>query len=262
MSEWKAFIGRITVFPALSASAPLPPASVLYRQMWGDDPDSYQKQANPLLPSVAQGKREGIAASCFALPTRIDFNLMATATEQTMGDLALIEEAGKLNAELTGMIAAIGRDATSVSALRVALFVHVLARTNGTQEAINALVKTIPYGLKLSNEEDLIFQVNRPYTSRQVPQVEMNSIIKWSMDRFQVVTISISGDGPTGPALAGGPSPASQIQDRIGASVGFDINSRPVQAPLAGGQQSSLLLEALDAISRTQREIGLNIEGL
>src|SRR5260370_2567950 len=130
------------------------------------------------------------------------------------------------------MIAGIGRDATSVSAFSVALFVHLLARTKGTQEAINALVKTIPYGLKLSNEEDLIFQVNRPYTSRQVPQVEMNSIIKWSMDRFQVVTISISGDGPTGPALAGGPSPASQIQTPIGATVGFDINSPPLQPPL------------------------------
>jgi hypothetical protein len=262
MNELKVFMGRITVFPAVSTSSPLPSSSVLYRGMWGDDPDSYQKQANPLAPSVAQGKQDGITTNCLVQPTRIDFSFVATATEQTMGELAVIEQAEKVTAELTRMIAAIGRGAISLDALRVALFVHLLARAKDHEQANSVLMKTIPYGLRISNEEDMILQINHPYRSRQLQGVEMNSITKWSVDRFQVMTISISGDGPTGPTLAGGHASQPQIQERLAASVTFDINNRAVQAPLTSGHQASLLLEALDTVSRTQREIGLNLEGL
>jgi hypothetical protein len=46
----------------------------------------------------------------------------------------------------------------------------------------------------------------------------------------------------------------------IAASVVFDNNNIPTRT-LTGKEQTTLLQEALDAVVRMQREIGLNIEG-
>src|SRR5271166_2223837 len=70
MNEWKALNARITLFPSAPPASPLPTALELYRHVWGGDPDSFQKQQNALLPTVAQGRREGMMTNCFAHPTR------------------------------------------------------------------------------------------------------------------------------------------------------------------------------------------------
>src|SRR5712692_3580155 len=73
MNEWKALVGRISLFTAAPWSA-APSALDLYRNIWETEPDNFFKQPNPLMPSVAQGGIGNLTASCVIQQSRIDFN--------------------------------------------------------------------------------------------------------------------------------------------------------------------------------------------
>jgi len=90
MNEWKALSGRITLFPTARPSSPSPSALELYRLVWGGDPDNFHKQPNALLPTVAQGKRDGLMANCFSHPARIDFNLAPAHAPSEMAEMPLV----------------------------------------------------------------------------------------------------------------------------------------------------------------------------
>jgi len=143
---------------------------------------------------------------------------------------------------------------------RVALNLQFLKLNPSHAEANKAVTEIIPdrYAVTVTNEEDFIFQINQPETSREINDIRMNFITKWSVERFQILTISI----PTGGVAmgAGMTSPSPQTETFIAASVLFDNNNIPGRA-LTGKEQSALLHEALDAAVGMQREIGLNIEG-
>lgn len=103
--------------------------------------------------------------------------------------------------------------------------------------------------------------INRPYTSGGVGTIKMNSLTKWSVDRLQVLTVSIPmGAAPT-LVSANAISASRQTEEFIAARVTFDNNNVPIETPLPSTQQSSLLNEALIAAAKTQQEIGLNTEG-
>lgn len=116
------------------------------------------------------------------------------------------------------------------------------------------------YGVKVSDEEDFIFQINRSYSSRSAEGIKMNFITKWSVDRLRVLTFAVSAGGPS-TTSAQTPASGSQTADFIAASVNFDINNVPAATPLPSGHPASLLREALLAVARMQQAIGLNIEG-
>src|SRR5450759_3474399 len=100
MNMWKGQIGRITLFPAAPMGPQLPSAVELYRQVWGGDPDSFQKQANPLAPSVAQGIRKGFAVVCTAQPLRFDYTVGPIQPNDSQASLALIDDFRGFRAEL------------------------------------------------------------------------------------------------------------------------------------------------------------------
>jgi hypothetical protein len=265
MNEWKASGGRITLFPSAPASSPPLSALELYRQVWGEDPDGFQKQANPLMPAVAHGKRGRMTASCSTHPTRIDFNLTPPSPSQNVAQvsLPLIEDAGQFHSELLGIVDAIREGAVSARVARVALSVQFLILKPSFADANRALATTIPdqYGVRITNEEDFIFQINQPYTSHMVDDIKMNSIRKWSVERHQLLTFLFSlGAAPT-PVSVDRTSAKPQIEEFIAGSVTFDNNNVPKENPFSGEQQSSLLLEALAAVEEVQRSIGLNVEG-
>jgi hypothetical protein len=266
MNTWKASASRITLFPAASVSSPPLSAFDLYRRVWGVDPDGFQKQPNPLLPSLAQGKHGGMMATCLTHSTRVDFNLTPTAPPQAMAQqpsVNLIEDGSRLHAELRRIIGAIGQGVVSDLVIRVGLNFQFLAVKPSSAEANSALTTTIPdqYGVRITDEEDFIFQINRPYTSRAVASIKMNSITKWSVDRLLVFTATIPMSwAPTSALATAGPA-TPQAAAFIAASVVFDNNNVPTETQLSRNQQSSLLREALTAAVQMQQDIGLNVEG-
>jgi hypothetical protein len=113
------------------------------------------------------------------------------------------------------------------------------------------------YQMRITDEEDFIFQVNRPHL---VSDIRMNCITKWSADRFQLFNMTVPIGAPVQWQI-GQASMSLQPTDFFGASVTFDHNNAPVQAPLSRDQQVVLLTEGLSRAGRMQREYGMNIVG-
>lgn len=209
------------------------------------------------MPAVAQGKYGGLMATCAVQPWRIDLRLTPPPpTRQGTGvPFPLIEDTPQFQAELGRIMGVIGNSVISDSVFRVALNLHFLALEPSLEAANSALTAIIPaeYGMKLSNEEDFVFQINHPYTSSEVANIRMNFLTKWSVDRFQILAIPVGGVGGT---------PTTTVQ--FAATVTSDVNSIPDSqgTPLSGNQQSSLLREALIAVARKQKGIGLNDDKL
>ncbi len=260
MNEWKSSGGRITLLPlAQFPSSPPLSALELYKKVWREDPDNFQKSTNPLMPTVAQGRRGNLLAGCAVHPTRTDFTLTpSTPQEEVHGTFPLIEDTGLLYAELLRTIDGIDQVLLQLAG-RVALSVAFVALKPSSAEANKTLTSVIPdqYGVKLRNEEDFIFQINQPYSSRSVDGVTMNSLTKWSVERLQILTIAL-------PVRMAAPSQASsaatrQTEQFIAANVHFDINNVPKETPVR--QPVTLLREALNAVAQMQQAIGLKIEG-
>lgn len=253
ISKWKVFVARVTIFPSGPPLSPSPDAQVLYRHMWGADPDGFQKASNPLSPSISQGKKDGLAINCIVTPARIDFNVMASPIQPL--ELALIEEGGKVRSEMERMVTAIRQCAVPILASRVALYIQAMIPTTGTVEANKLIAATSP--LKVSNEEEVVFQVNKRYRSSLLP-VDMNALIRWSAETLQIVALPM----PMGAPEISGVSSEALRREIVAAIVSFDVNNRPTQNLLDAEKQSALLREALEFVSGKQREILLNIEGL
>lgn len=264
MSVWKALTGRISLFPSSPSSAPLPSALELYKRVWGADPENFQSSPNALVPTVAQGRRDGLTVGCSVHPTRVDLNLTPPLGTRESGDmtLVLIEDTVQLHTELARLVnfvgdrRGIGADAVS----RVGLNLHFITLMPNIEETNKTLISVMPeqYRTRIKDEEDFIFQINRPRASRQVEGIRVNYIAKWSMDRFQLFNISIQANLPVIDARG---IPSQKGQGFTAASVVFDNNNVPVTFSLGPQQQSSLLLECLSEAEKLQREIGLQIEG-
>jgi hypothetical protein len=205
-------------------------------------------------------------AGCLAQPARADFTLTPRSSGRTAAQeevlFPLIEDTGLLHSELLRIIDIIDQHAVLQSVVRVALGVQFLALKPSSAEANGVLTTHIPkqYGVRITDEEDFIFQINRPYPSRGAAGIKMNFITKWSVDRLQILTFAVSVGSPTA-ASAQTPASGSQTAEFIAASVNFDINNVPTGAPLPNGRPASLLREALIAVAQMQQGIGLNIEG-
>ena len=213
------------------------------------------------MPTVASGRRGSLSASCLVHPTRTDFTLTPPGPRQgPHGTYPLIEDTRLLHSELLRIMDAIDQGILVVPVLRAALSVAFLAPKASFAEANKMLTAVIPdpYGIRLTDEEDFIFQINRPYQSRKVQGVKMNSLMKWSVDRLQILSISLPIGGTATNAQASA-STTSQTEQFIAASVHFDINNVPTNALLQ--QPSALLREALTDVELMQQAIGLKIEG-
>lgn len=265
MNEWKALVGRITVFPAPQSSVALPSALDLYKKVWEGEPLNFQGPTNPLSQSLAQGKRAGLGIGCSVHPLRIDFNLSPVGRESPSEPprLSVIENSKEFHDELARIARMVGRDLLANSILRVATFLQFVSIEANSAEANKALMSIVPeqYRIALSNEEEFILQINRPRMSEQVEKLKMNLITKWSVERFQLVSLLFSMGAA--PIVVSQSSGAPQVNEFIAASVSFDNNNVPVPAdkPLSSSQQSLLLLEGLAHTAISMREGRLNIKG-
>lgn len=258
MTTWKALVGRITLFPT---SIP-PPALQLFRRVWGIDPDSHQQQRNPLLPSVAEGKHHGMTAICSTNPVRVDFAFMpARSDEATDLSLAMIEDLVQLQSDLRRIIEAVDGGVVSESVSRVAVSAQFVRPEASSAEANKTIARVMPeqYRMRLTDEEDFIFRVNRLRMSREMTDIRLNFLTTWSVERFQVLALSFLLAG--NPIVAPQSMPAQQQSSAtLAASVLLDINNVPPITPLTSRQQSTLLVEGLNAIATEQNEMGLTGE--
>jgi hypothetical protein len=263
MTIWKALVGRITLFAGPVASAPLLTALDLYQKVWEGNPDNFQSGTNPLMPTFASGKRDGLMVGCIVQPTRIDLNLTPPPPETSepgVPSFALIENTSRLHGELERLTHFVGGSVITNSVSRVGLYLHFIKLTQTIVEANGELLGVMPteYRVRITDEEDFVFQVNRPRKSQKVDGPTINFLRKWNVDRFQVFNIAIAGGSPVVDSRTLTPQ---QGQEFIGASVVFDFNTVPSNIALDSKERSSLLVECLTAAKEIQRDLGLNIMG-
>lgn len=264
MSEWKALVGRITLFPAPS-SQPLPSALDLYTKLWADEPSSFQRATNPLAPSMAQGTFAGMAVACTAHPSRIDFTLTPIASGESpeTPTFFVIEDSEALGDELLRLAKVVEENLLANPILRVATFLQFVALEADSTAANGALMAIVPKHLrvKLDDEEEFILQINHPRMSRSLEGTKFNLITKWSVDRFQIMSVLVPMGTTPMYAPQSGVSP--QVSEFIAASVTFDNNNVPVPAstPLSSKQQASFLIEGLRYSATSILEGALKIKG-
>lgn len=263
MDDWKVANGRVTLFPQMSAQVSQTSPIELYRAVWGTDPDNYQKQPNPMLPSTAQGRQGKVAATCVVQSTRIDFNLTPAVPDGTLitrNSFPLFDDLKPVRRETFRIIDALGLEQFSKPIIRVGLYVQMVKLARDAADANRILTSSMPkqYAPDLTNEEDFILQINRPYQSEEVPRMRMNAIQKWSVDRIQIVTYSIPGPIAQIPAPSGNPVPAApQTENLTTASITFDLNNPPPDSALPSAEQVSLLREATKRVIELQRNNGV-----
>lgn len=204
-------------------------------------------------------------ASCFYHPARLDFNLSSVSppSEVPETSLALIEDTTQLHAELKRIIEVIA-EGISDSVSRVAFGVQFVAAKPNLVETNKTLIRVMPtqYRIKITDEDDFIFQINRPRKSNNVENIDMNFITKWSKERLRVLAMPVPAGGAPIQSSESASFAQAYSRDYIAASVSFDNNTVPVsEISLTSRQQSSLLLEELTAAAAMQADIGLNIEG-
>jgi hypothetical protein len=144
---------------------------------------------------------------------------------------------------------------------RVALYLQFLTISDNYVEANKVLSAVIPqkFGLTLSDEEDIVFQINLPRMSKKITSVKLNVLTKWSVERIQVFTVTVP---PAGMPLQTIASVPQNIMQYITPTVVFDNSTPPDKVPpLDAAQQADLLIEVLGIASEMQKENGLNITG-
>jgi len=176
---------------------------------------------------------------------------------------ASIGDTAQLREELLRIISAIRKGAVSEPVSRVAIFLHFVALVSSLAEANRLLLQGMPhtYRMGISDEEDFVFQINRPRVIGEIANTRMNFITKWSADRFQLLNIAVPIGSPI-PGQLGQPPVSLQPKEYLAASVTFDNNNIGGQEPLSSGVQAALLAEGLTRTEQQMlRDCGMNIAG-
>jgi hypothetical protein len=198
MSDWKALVGRVTLFPATPLSSSFS-ALTLFKDIWAGEPDNFQKPTNPLMPTIAQARRNGMSASCSVHAGRIDLSLDPSPNPGQIAQhpVAMIDDTVVFYRSLTQIINAIKGNIIPGLMARVALYLQFLKIGESFNEANKILTGVIPrtFGLTLSDEQDVIFQINKPRASTKVDSIKLNTLTKWSVERIQVFTVNVPAPG-------------------------------------------------------------------
>ena len=253
MARWNPSAGRITLFSAPTSR--VPSALNLFQTVWRADPDGFQKQNNPLVPTIAQGRRGNLVFACIVQPGRIDLSLTPPPSPAGTPDESypVIEDDRELHNEMLRIAEVVAREQVAENVSRVAVSKNFLNLTENFVEANKELLTIMPaeYRPKLKDEEDFLFQVNRPYSSGRVPNVTINVLIRWSVDRLGIISIALPMRSPN-TVMAAPVSATPETKTFIGASVSFDLNNVPTERLLAPHEQAAIVDEALASITLVQ----------
>jgi len=271
VTDWKPLSGRL----GLVASGPTTRGNLsvpaIYKAAFGVDAQNFQQAPNPLLPSIAQGSKAGMTATCSLAANRVDFNLSPANPSGSISGptLQLIDNPTFFYSELLHIATSIcdGSVVLPNEFDRATIFIQLASIELDVETANRALVRVIPeqYRPKLQGEEAFALQINNPKTIESGGEsLRLNFLTKWSVEQFQVITFGMATGGvPSGMVHPNMLQP--QIQTFVGACVTFDCNVltsiAPKNALLDRDQQHATFLAGLNLISGAQRDFGLDIKG-
>jgi hypothetical protein len=257
MSRWGAFVGRVSLFPALGSTQAIPNAFEIFKRITGTDPDVFQKAPTSLGTSNAQGNLNAhLTLSCSVNPSRVDIGLNPMPVGEPNEPppvISVLEDIPEFYGQMERLIDSV-EGAVAVSVNRLAVFAHFGFPSASIAESNKALLAVIPkkYQTKLTDEEDFILQVNRPRASKAREALRLNFINKWSADRFTLMRLQISAQSPSTTTL--------HPDDFFMASVVFDYNTATGESKFDPNEQPAILRECFAEVKAAQAEFGLASE--
>lgn len=248
---WHAATGRVTLFP--TPQKVVLSAEELFREAFGCAPEAYSTNTTSNT-SNAQGPHKDMAAVCSIQPARIDLGFIPRAPDSSgpSSQLLLIEDPAQLKAELGALVDNLSAVLPRIPCTRVAIFIQLTRVVADTTEGNAAIRGTLPEGfaLPLTDEDNVIFQMNRQSPSRVSHQMRFNFITRWSLDNMKLLNVPVSRVGVGDAASLGA---ESLVVDLIASNIVFDNNTVPSELVLDADQVTEILHELLN---RTPRDNG------
>jgi hypothetical protein len=184
-----------------------------------------------------------------------------------LNSLPQIDNARNFRAALQEITQAVGRGINLGTVVRVGVYIQFQAEEPSIVDANKSLLAALPakYKIGITDEEEVVFQVNVPYMSDKVRGVRMNCTTKWSVDQLQILKFQFPAGGSLANFDAKSLSGAPETQKFIASGVSLDVSSpnliTPPAALIAEADQSLLLDEALSVMDQKMRDIALNVRG-
>ncbi len=259
---WKLAAGQLTLFSS-PGSPPGFSALDVYKAIWGDQPDSFQRQPAPLGPTFANGRRGNAVVGCTVQPLRVDIalNPVQVGLIEPGDSLPMFEGASEILDEFENVLNAIGAAKIEGSYNRIALQVQYRAQASSPAEANDILAASLPdrYRLHLKDEENVLLQINSPYENERVGSLRVNRVTRWSVDTVQVLTIAVPiGATQVSPGASGAPE-VPRLTPFITATVSFEENNAPSPVPLSCDQLVQLGREGIKHAMESGRALGFEI---
>lgn len=180
--QWEAESLRFTAFPPLSVSFEIQP---LWGRLVGRSPEevSERPQQGLRIETGALGERQLVVSQ---LPSRLDIVLgakagIANTLEIPFISLGAYESAVEPHATLIRKWLS-----TAPAVGRIAYAPIVLCRVNSKEEGYRLLQQLLPQlPIDPVNSQDLVWQINRPRSSKVVSEVKIYRLQRWTVLRRQ-----------------------------------------------------------------------------
>ncbi len=239
---------RFTLLPQLGAS--VRNAAALYEAMFERQPDAFQSSSpGPFPGSLAHGIVGDIQLVIQQQPARLDITFQPQPQVQQGDDLVKFGAAVDVRSHLTSLASALPRALSGAPLTRVASYLQLGRAASSHAEAIRVLLGTMPqrYRMSLADEEDLIFQVNRPKPSAHGAERRINCITKWSVDRLTTMMVTNTA--------------APVVRHMLVSCIGLDNSTAPDSVVLPDLLVYPLLKETYEAFDGQLRDLGLRLGG-
>ena len=119
---------------------------------------------------------------------------------------------------------------------RLALVVNISEKTNTPQEAIDLILPKLNLTLPFMGGDEFIFQINRRAPLRSVQNCEINRILKWLVQTFQHLQLTV-GASPT-------------YQSLYFATLSIDLNTVSSGQTFKPTEQKLIFHEMADEVER------------
>jgi hypothetical protein len=252
MDNWKPINGRISLLPSAASGEIAKSALDLYQKVWNGKPDNYNSGQHGYGPAIAQGCFGGMNIICTTQSDRVDFVLNPASGAPPA--LSVIHDIDEFRASLLRIGSVIGDGAVPSQIVRIACATRYVVPKETIKECNQALIAVVPDADRpmLSDEEDVVIRVNRPFQSRVRPDVRLNRVVTWSTEQLVVL------DGLAAlPGISNLTTPATTTH--LTASVQFEVNNTDGAIAFFAADTSALINEFFDEIVVYQEMIGLDI---
>jgi hypothetical protein len=193
--KWKVLHAGISLFIVSGHGSPIDNADVLYEKMLNSKPDSFQTFPNNLNNSTASGDYNKIQVSCNVSSNRINFSLssLSAPIEKNIPYINSKEDSINVLLLIINNIKSFATENKKIYGFGFTLRIAVVDCEENS-DANNIIMSAIPpkYRPNLTDEKNFILQINQPrefFYTLGSDKVEINSVKKWSVEDFVVLSI-------------------------------------------------------------------------